>query len=152
MATDPALRVLNRIDISEPGCWIWPGAHTPNGYGMVQASPPYADRPKPLLVHRVMYQHFMGEIPKGLEIDHLCRVRLCCNPTHLEPVTRRVNVLRGASVRGDSCPRGHAYPENIRVKGNGNIYCIKCDYARCKAYRARKKLERDVSRVGEGAS
>jgi hypothetical protein len=150
MATDPALRVLNRIDITEPGCWLWPGSCTPNGYGTVNARPPYVDRQKPLLVHRVMYQHFIGEIPPGLELDHLCRVRSCCNPAHLEAVTRLENVHRGSGMRGDSCPKGHAYPENIRVKGDGNIYCIVCDYARCKAYRARKRVERYVDRAGSG--
>src|SRR5262252_5533696 len=144
MATDPALRVLKRIDITEPGCWVWPGSKTPNGYGTVNARPPYVDRQKPLLVHRVMYQHFIGDIPEGLELDHLCRDRLCCNPVHLEPVTRLENIHRGSKYQPDSCIRGHPYPEFMYVRPNGYVCCRECGriYDSRKARRAHRSRPR----------
>ncbi len=96
MATHPALRVIARIDINEPGCWLWPGAKNNCGYGNVRAQPPYSKGPKPrsLEVHRVMYEWFIDDIPPGMQVDHLCRVRLCCNPAHMELVTPRENMRR----------------------------------------------------------
>lgn len=63
--------------------------------------------------HIRAFNLYRGTVPEGLELDHLCRVTICVNPDHLEPVTHRVNVLRGASVqaayaRRTQCPLGHA--------------------------------------------
>jgi hypothetical protein len=70
-------------------CWLWTGAKTSSGYGMV--SHDSGVRP----VHRVVYELLVGSIPDGLVIDHLCSVRNCVNPAHLEPVTNAENVSRG---------------------------------------------------------
>lgn len=66
------------------------------------------------MAHRVVYEHELGPIPAGLTLDHLCRVRSCVNPAHLEPVTIGVNVLRGNTfaarqVALTACPAGHPY-------------------------------------------
>lgn len=81
-------RIADRITIDSNGCWIWQGCCNRGGYGQVNAGD------KTRLTHRVTYEHYVGPVPDGLELDHLCRVRRCCNPDHLEPVTRSENMLR----------------------------------------------------------
>lgn len=71
-------------------------------------------------------------IPDDLQLDHLCRNRLCVNPSHLEPVTCRENVLRGngrcaANAKKTHCPRGHAYAgANLLIGTKGERCCRKC--------------------------
>ena len=85
-------------------CWLWQG-RLHKGYG--------AFGKRSLRVHRVAYAAAFGAIPKGLEIDHLCRNRRCGNPAHLEAVTHAVNVGRGARATATHCKHGHEYtPEN----------------------------------------
>lgn len=78
--------------IPESGCWIWMGELNRNGYGRVAFGG--ARR----MVYRIMYILLVRAIPDALHLDHLCRVRCCCNPSHLEPVTPRENTLRGKAV------------------------------------------------------
>lgn len=89
------------------GCWLWQACIQRDGYGQ------FAVGRRRVLSHRLAYTTLVGPISAGLEIDHLCRVRECCNPTHLEPVTRQVNVDRGNSGLHNAvkthCPKGHAY-------------------------------------------
>lgn len=135
---DPAERILPQIDVQSPGCWIWTGGRR-NGYGRTT----WNGRRE--YVHRAMWQMLVGPIADGLQIDHLCRVPLCCNPDHLEPVPPRVNVRRssaGAVLRQRNasithCPRGHEYsPENtLRIRGSRR--CRECNRAQCKAQRER---------------
>jgi hypothetical protein len=99
-------RFWNRVDRSGD-CWLWRGRPTPKGYGVIGING------KDKYVHQVSYEAFIGPIPAGLVIDHLCRVRLCVNPAHLEPVTNKVNILRGMgacaqNTRKTECPKGHA--------------------------------------------
>ena len=75
------------------GCWFWTGACLPNGYGAFRLER------QTLGAHRVGYELFNGIIPPGLVLDHLCRVRSCVNPGHLEPVTDQVNIARGFEAR-----------------------------------------------------
>lgn len=83
------------------GCWLWLGYGTANGYGSLRIDG------KHVLAHRAAYELYKGPIPAGLDLDHLCRVRCCVNPDHLEPVTRSVNLRRGIEARG--CKNGHAF-------------------------------------------
>lgn len=108
----------------EGDCWIWTGDLMPNGYGK------YAIQGKRVrAVHRILWEVYNGqEVPAGLELDHLCRVRSCCRPGHLEPVTHAVNTQRQAHYnRGkDTCPKGHPYtPENTITSG-GRRWCKTC--------------------------
>lgn len=102
-------------------------------------------------LHRLVYETLRGPIPTNYEIDHLCRHRGCCNPWHLEPVTGRINILRGASVSAENarkthCPSGHPYSgSNLRVDDTGRRYCRACARERQRKYRSRKK-----SRMKEG--
>ncbi len=75
------------------GCWIWQGAKISTGYGHLRV------QGKNVLSHRYMYEKVKGEIPGGLELDHLCRNPLCMNPQHLEPVTHAENCRRGKRVK-----------------------------------------------------
>lgn len=70
-------------------CWLWKGKPNGNGYGRTQVNR------KTVLAHRAVYESHKGKIPRDLELDHLCRIPLCVNPEHLEPVIHRVNVRRG---------------------------------------------------------
>jgi len=84
--------------------WLWTGAKNPQGYGQTRIN--Y----KLFLAHRITYMTIIGEIPKNLELDHLCRVRNCINPEHLEPVTHKENMLRGARpgpAKKATCFKGH---------------------------------------------
>lgn len=130
-------RVLARCDRSGP-CWVWQGATT-NGYGRIRVAGVL------LIVHRLVYELVVGPVPDGLDLDHLCRVRACCNPAHLEPVTRRENLLRGqgatARAHADACHRGHPFDEaNTRLeRTHGGRYtvrrCRRCDAAKARARR-----------------
>jgi len=76
-------------------CWVWQGTITTRGYGQIWD----IDARRMRVAHRFMWEEANGPVPEGLELDHLCRVRACCNPEHLEPVTRRENVHRGSATK-----------------------------------------------------
>lgn len=100
-----------KVDTSG-ACWLWTGATVQNGYGKVKRR---AISPSPLYAHRYAYEQLVGPVPHALQLDHLCRVRLCVRPDHLEPVTAKVNLNRGRHHLRErtSCRKGHEYtPEN----------------------------------------
>lgn len=88
-----AERLLAGSVVDENGCRVWAGAPGLNGYGRMSVGNA-SD-----YVHRLAYVTWVGPIPEGLTIDHLCRVRLCLEPSHLEPVTRAENTRRELVVR-----------------------------------------------------
>ena len=137
---------LEKYYIPEPmsGCWIWIGAKKSTGYGVTRWN-----GKKNALPHRIAYTLLCGPIPTGLTIDHLCRNRLCVNPSHMEAVTNKVNILRGNSFsaqnsRKTKCPRGHKY-NRIGKKPDGTIgrICGTCqkEYSRALRQIARAALE-----------
>lgn len=107
--------------VLEGGCWIPPHQPQASGYVIIH---PYGHG-KGVLAHRAVYEAIVGPIPRGLTLDHLCRKRACCRPKHLEPVTQRVNALRGVGIsalnaRKTECKRGHALlGDNLRVTKHG---------------------------------
>ena len=106
----------------------------PDGYSAMSVGGRY------WLIHRFAYTHFVGPIPEGLQIDHLCRNRKCWNPNHLEPVTQAENARRGFWSLKTHCNRGHAYDEeNTYVNPSGHRVCRACIKIREAGYRARKQ-------------
>jgi HNH endonuclease len=87
-------------------CWKWTSSINPDGYGNFWMNWRSAK------AHRVAYELFVGPIPEGFEIDHLCRNRACVRPDHLEPVPRVLNMMRGEGNGSQThCPAGHPYDE-----------------------------------------
>lgn len=102
----------NYEPVPESGCWIWMGAVS-QGYGYMLRGG------KHIKAHRLFYEHHKGPIGPFV-LDHLCRVRCCVNPDHLEPVTNHENIIRGEgptaiNARKTHCPRGHKYDAVARV-------------------------------------
>ncbi|MFH9013965.1 HNH endonuclease signature motif containing protein [Streptomyces sp. NPDC017943] len=118
-------RFTSKFETSAGGCWVWTAAIGNNGYGVFRFQGKAAN------AHRVSYLHYVGEVPEGLDLDHLCRVRHCVNPAHLEPVTRSVNLGRGIAPGRTQrlrthCPKGHPYDaQNTRLY-KGRRSCKAC--------------------------
>lgn len=133
-----------RVSI-ENECWIWTGYSKPIGrnpegsrYGRFSG----------IYAHVLVYVSLVGEVPEGMELDHLCRKTLCVNPAHLQPVIHRENVLRGEghtakNARKTKCPNGHAYTKkNTRLytspQGQIARICRACEYERSIARRRKR--------------
>lgn len=114
-------------------CWVWTANINDGGYGMFN---PGSKRTE--VAHRWAYRHMVGPIPRGLQLDHLCRNRACVNPGHLDPVTGRINVLRGETLPAANaikthCPQNHPYDEaNTRVDRLGRRSCRACERIRAR--------------------
>ncbi len=141
-------RVWPKVDRrGDDACWPWLGSVDGGGYGQIALPRRPGDRLRLARAHRVVYEAVKGPIPPGLELDHLCRNRVCVNPAHLEPVTRRINALRGNSpaakaARRKHCRQGHPYDQdNTYIRSNGHRQCRACGRERQrKRYRERRKL------------
>ena len=100
---------IGKIEIKEnDDCLYWKGRTTYNGYGLFNY-----DRAA-VRAHRYIYEHCVGKIPDGLDIDHLCRNRSCVNPSHLEPVTRKENINRGWRARRSVEAEGYAKQKEVQ--------------------------------------
>lgn len=133
-----AERVFSKLERQDDGCLIWKGSITPAGYGQVGLG---ARGKGQAAVHRLMYQWRIGPIPEGLELDHLCRNRACAEPSHLEAVTRRENLLRGQTITAirvatTHCPQGHEYTEANTYRRPGHVgrTCRTCRAERRRAF------------------
>lgn len=153
-AVSPAKRAefWSKVDKADPdGCWLWTGTKVPSGYGRLWIAQ------RPFAAHRVAYEWLVGPIPEGLQLDHLCRVRRCVNPAHLEPVTSRENTMRGLNwaarnAEKTHCPQGHPYDEaNTYLRSGGGRGCRACHREAARAQRQRKTFDPVVAeRAGHG--
>lgn len=120
-------RALAKSERHQSGCLLFTGSLDKDGYGMMGVKGIGTQR-----VHRLAYEVLVGPIPEGMEIDHLCRVRNCMEPAHLEAVTRRVNSLRSESfaainARKTHCIHGHEFtPENTYYRTPTHRQCRQC--------------------------
>jgi hypothetical protein len=142
-------RFWSRVDdrAGPEACWPWCGWVNDGGYGIV-ALGPRGGRAIHIRAHRLAYELTSREpIPATLTIDHLCRVRHCVNPAHLEVVTKGVNVRRGATTAARHaetmvCPYGHSYDAaNTVWKVDGSRGCRECMRRRCREYQARRRID-----------
>lgn len=138
----------------EGPCWIWQGAVTSHGYGQVHVSHEPGGVSRPGHVHRIGYEELVGPVPEGLQLDHLCRVRRCWNPAHLEPVTARENALRGEghaarNAAKTECPAGHDLTDPANVYLNprdpNHRQCRECRRVRGQEYRQKRRQQREQS-------
>lgn len=122
-------------------CWEWRGSKGSSGYGRFQVNN------RQWLAHRFSYTLFVGDIPEGLVIDHLCRNKICVNPEHLEIVEHRENTRRGdagkATGRKQSakthCPKGHPYSGRNLLQSSKCRQCRTCQNERSREYQRRKR-------------
>jgi hypothetical protein len=138
MRPDQAKPVADRIRalvvITDAGCWEWQGGfRAGTGYGRISVGSRADGTRRDLSAHVAAYLEFKGEIPEGMEIDHLCRNRACCNPDHLEAVPHKVNLRRAptqpstANATKTHCKRGHEYNEqNTWHDRRGKRQCRAC--------------------------
>ena len=123
-------------------CWIWAGRKSTGGYGRLSIYHPGGHLEKQ--AHRHVYELLVGEIPSGLQLDHLCRNRACCNPKHLEPVTPLVNVRRGlvptalVSLDPSKCVAGHDI--DIPASGKRPRSCPVCYKKQVARFREKKAV------------
>lgn len=121
-------------------CWLWTAYKSNGGYGRIKVDGQMVP------AHRVAYKLLVGPIPEGMELDHLCRVRHCVNPAHLEPVTHGENTLRSTSPAAihaakTHCVNGHPFDAaNTYLRPTGGRACRACNRAAAYAYKARKAV------------
>jgi len=126
--TDPEIRFRELFKI-EGRCWIWTGA---TNIGIPGAYPVFWNGTKKVYAHRWAYEHWVGPIPEGHQIDHVkdrgCRSRLCVNPKHLEAVTQPENLRRARPEPMAVCTHGHEMTEENtrRDRAGRRKGCVQC--------------------------
>lgn len=141
-------RLLDRIRL-ENDCWVWTGAVNFEGYARLRVR----GHKSKWAIHRASYEVFVGPIPEGLTIDHLCRNPSCINPEHLEPVPMVVNIKRGFGIgmlnaMRTACCRGHEF-----VPGSYNMAKTRTsEFRRCLVCRRETERARYYAGIKWGSS
>jgi hypothetical protein len=140
----PIDRFLEKVTVSKTcsyngtPCYEWGAAKTRGGYGQFRLGG------RLVYVHRFSYETFVGTIPEGMYIDHLCRNRCCVNPSHLEIVTNKENIRRGETGKNSKekthCPQGHPYKgDNLYIAPRGDRQCRECCRKAARKYSQKKR-------------
>jgi hypothetical protein len=128
-----APRILEKsVPIPIAGCWVWVAGANNNGYGAMTV------HGKPVGAHRASYMAFVGEIPPGLDVHHICNNRMCVNPHHLEAVTHSENIkAQKPRRRKTHCANGHELLGDTVYEWNGIRSCRICRTAADKKFKAK---------------
>lgn len=132
-------RLLAKVRVNaETDCWEWQGATNALGYGRIRLP---GKNGGVAFAHRAAYELFVGPIPVGLVMDHLCRNPSCCNPEHLEPVPQKVNSDRGRNPARATCAKGHAAEDQVMRVNQGKLrrVCVPCGRDRARESARRKR-------------
>lgn len=143
MALTVEQRFLSKISIDPLGCWNWTAAKNADGYGR------FGFEGRNAHAHRVAYVLFIGPIPRGLEVAHLCHNRRCVNPLHIQAMTHLANVQMTPTRtwRRSACKRGHEMEDpNLYHRRNGTRQCLACYQQSWADGNARKSAQRREAR------
>ena len=129
--------------LAEPnsGCWLWEGFCDKDGYGRFWTGTTTR------FAHRFSYERNFGQVQAGLDLDHLCGVRCCVNPGHLQPVDHAENVRRGKGGPGlqrkklSHCRRGHSYDQENTYRYGTERFCRECRRMNVREQMAKKRAE-----------
>lgn len=126
-------RFIVMVDRGESPCWNWLGHVMPNGYGQFRW-------PGGSLAHRYAYTLWIGPIPDGMVIDHLCRNRKCVNPSHLRAISQGDNIRAGVrKTQQTECRNGHPLTgDNLKPTASGRRQCRACQVEANRRYRLRR--------------
>lgn len=145
LVRDPVIRFALRV-WPRGDCWEWKGVKRPDGYGAV-----FIGHGRTTSAHRYSWELFIGPIPPGLVIDHLCGNRWCVRPSHLTVTTQRDNVLRSSTAfaavnaRKTHCPHGHPYAgTNLGRTRKGERVCRCCHRAKWHRWNRRRRSQMDL--------
>jgi len=128
-------RFKSKFEVSDSGCWIWRAALDRHGYGEF-----WFDG-KLRRAHRVSYELYVGPIPDGMTVDHLCFTPACVNPSHMQIVTMPANSRRQRSALKEVCVNGHPYDHtNTYYRPNGQRDCRACIRERVDRYRKKARV------------
>lgn len=121
------MRFQSKFTVDLNGCWIWSGSLTSTDrHTGVRRYGQFWINGRTVMAHRWSYEEFVGPIPDGLTIDHLCRVSRCVNPRHLEPVTMLENIRRGPTAQKTHCKHGHPFDNRNTKRYRGTRMCRTC--------------------------
>ena len=137
-------RIISKIDFPNDitKCWKFTNNSTSGGYKQLSVNS------RTQMAHRVIYALFIEKIPSKLQSDHLCRNRGCVNPTHIEPVSQKINILRGygpcaINSKKEKCKRGHPFtPDNIITQRSFKPHWRQCKQCEIKRNKERYKKEK----------
>lgn len=159
MVIEPILRFMYKFDLGQvPAhkpelgqCWEWKFGKNHQGYAKFREG---ATGSRTIHGHCFAYEYFIGPIPEGLQLDHLCRNKSCVNPWHCEPVTGSENVFRGSNRYRDKthCKHGHEFtPENTWLRTSGKYGRRERSCRTCHRIRARNKYRKAVGKKPDNA-